>query len=148
MRRISTPLLVVLAFLSASATSLVLATGASASGPGTTYAPEAPVLDEVSGGPWNTSQGDANAGSPYPFSDLLPTFVPGGSETTLGGVSEPNVAVYPAATGAVPYPSGVAGTPGPRDGYCSSLGANPETGSPLAQPPGSSLPSSPAPWGG
>jgi hypothetical protein len=142
-RRISTPLLVVLAFLSASATSLILATGAGASGSGTTYAPEAPILDEVSGGPWNTSQGDANAGSPYQFSDLLPAFTPGGSETTLGGVSEPNVAVYPAATGAVPYPSGVAGTPGPLDGYCSSLGANPETGSPVAQPPGSSLPFSP-----
>ena len=32
-------------------------------------------------------------------------------ETTLGGVNEPNVAVYP-GTGTVPYPSGVAGTPG------------------------------------
>ncbi len=42
-----------------------------------------------------------------------------------------------------PYPSGVAGTPGPLDGYCSSLGANPETGSPVSQPAGTTLPLSP-----
>jgi hypothetical protein len=116
--------------------------GASAEGL-TTYTPETPVLDTISGGPWNTSQGDPSAASAYSSSDLLPTFAFGGSETTLGGVNEPNVAVYPAATGAVPYPSGVAGTPGPLDGYCSSLGANPETGSPVSQPAGSSLPFSP-----
>ncbi len=143
MRRISASLLALLACLGAGATSLVLASGASASGSGTVYTAETPVVDTVSGGPWNTSQGDANAGSPYPFSDLLPTFTPGGSETTLGGVSEPNVAVYPAASGSVPYPSGVAGTPGPLDGYCSSLGANPETGSPVSQPAGTPLPFSP-----
>ncbi len=109
----------------------------------TTYTPGTPVVDTVSGGPWNTSQGDPSAGSEYPSSDLLPTFSFGGPETTLGGVSEPNVAVYPAASGSVPYPSGVAGTPGPLDGYCSSLGANPETGSPVAQPAGSVLPFAP-----
>ena len=56
----------------------------------------------------------------------------------MGGVSEPNVAVYPtgSSTATVPYPSGVAGTPGPLDGYCSSLGPNPETGTPVAQPAG------------
>jgi hypothetical protein len=143
LRRISASLLVFLACLGTSATLLVLASGASASGSGTVYTAETPVVDTVSGGPWNTSQGDANAGSPYPFSNLLPTFTPGGSETTLGGVSEPNVAVYPAASGSVPYPSGVAGTPGPLDGYCSSLGANPETGPPVRQPAGTSLPFSP-----
>lgn len=63
--------------------------------------------------------------------------------TTLGGVEEPNLAVYPAASGSVPYPSGVAGTPGPLDGYCSSLGANPESGAPVSQPAESSLPMSP-----
>jgi len=43
----------------------------------------------------------------------------------------------------VPYPGGVVGTPGPLDGYCSGLGANPETGSPVSQPAGTSLPFSP-----
>lgn len=109
----------------------------------TTYTPSTPVVDTVSGGPWNTSQGDPSAGSSYASEDLLPSFAFGGAETTLGGVSEPNVAVYPAASGSVPYPSGVAGTPGPLDGYCSSLGANPETGSPVSQPEGSTLPMSP-----
>jgi len=110
---------------------------------GTTYSASSPVLDSVSGGPWNTSQGDPSAGSAYPGADLFPTYTPGGSLTMLGGVEEPNLAVYPAASGAVPYPSGVAGTPGPLDGYCSSLGANPETGAPVSQPAESTLPMSP-----
>src|SRR5581483_10553083 len=84
--------------------------------------------------PWNTSQGDSSAGPSYPFSSLLPTFTFNSTATTAGGF--PNVAVYPAASGATPYPSGVAGTPGPLDGYCSSLGANPETGTPVSQPSG------------
>ena len=42
-----------------------------------------------------------------------------------------------------PTPSGVAGTPGPLDGYCTSLGANPETGSPVSQPAGTTLPFAP-----
>lgn len=112
-------------------------------GAATTYVPGSPRLDSVTGGPWNTSQGDPSAGDAYPESDLLPTFSFGGPETLTGGVSEPNLAVYPAATGSTPYPSGVAGTPGPVDGYCSSLGPNPETGSPVSQPAGSSLPMSP-----
>jgi hypothetical protein len=129
--------------LGASATSLVLAAGASASAGSTTYAAGSPGVDTVSAGPWNTSQGDASAGSAYQGSDLLPTFTPGGSETLLGGVSEPNLAVYPAAAGATPYPTGVAGTPGPLPGYCASLGSNPETGAPVSQPAGSALPMSP-----
>ncbi len=130
---------------------LVMAPLAAASG--TTYTPETPVVDTIEGGPWNTSQGDPSQGSAYPSSDLLPTFSFGGPETTLGGVSEPNIAVYPGeqkviengkeVTKLIPYPSGVAGTPGPLDGYCSSLGANPEAGSPVSQPPGSTLPFSP-----
>jgi Bacterial Ig-like domain (group 3)/Putative Ig domain len=150
-RRVSALLFAVAALIGTIVTGLA-ASAAAASG-STTYAPETPVVDTVSGGPWNTSQGDAEAGSAYSSSDLLPTFAFGGSETALGGVSEPNVAIYPGEQKViesgkevpklVPYPSGVAGTPGPLDGYCSSLGANPETGSPLSQPIGSSLPFSP-----
>jgi hypothetical protein len=133
-RRITVGLLVTLV-------SLAVAGTASAR---TSYSPETPVVDEVSGGPWNTSQGDPSAGAAYPLSELLPTYTPGGSETTLGGLSEPNLAVYPSEKepAGVPYPSGVAGTPGPLDGYCESLGANPETGAPVAQPAGS-LPMAP-----
>ncbi len=115
---------------------------------GTSYTAGTPSVDTVSAGPWNTSQGDASAGSAYQEADLLPTFTPGGNETTLGGLSEPNLAVYPSATLpeketiTEPYPSGVAGTPGPLDGYCTSLGAYPETGAPVTQPAGS-LPFSP-----
>jgi hypothetical protein len=132
------PVLVILAGFAALVGQLSPASAAT-----TSYTPATPVVDTVSGGPWNTSQGDAGAGPAYPTPDLLPTFSFGGSETTTGGVSEPNVAVYPGATGSVPYPSGVAGTPGPLDGYCSGLGPNPETGSPVSQPPESSLPFSP-----
>ncbi len=75
--------------------------------------------------------------------DLFPTYASGGNTTTIGGVTEPNVAVYPAASGSTPYPSGVAGTPGPLDGYCSSLGANPETGTNVNQPANTNLPMAP-----
>jgi len=143
-RRLNALLFTTVVLLGAVASVLLSAATASAAEPvTTTYTPGAPVLDTISGGPWNTSQGDPSAGGEYPSSDLLPTFSFGGPETTLGGVSEPNLAVYPAATGSVPYPSGVAGTPGPLDGYCSSLGANPETGSPVSQPAGSVLPFAP-----
>ena len=151
MRRVSALLFTVAALVGTTVTGLSLsAPAASAS---TTYAPETPVVDTVSGGPWNSSQGDGEAGPEYSSADLLPTFAFGGSETALGGVSEPNVAVYPGEQKViengkevpklVPYPSGVAGTPGPLDGYCSSLGANPESGSPVSQPAGSSLPFAP-----
>jgi Bacterial Ig-like domain (group 3)/Putative Ig domain len=142
-RRTTASLLMTFAAACASAALLAVVGAASASA--TTYLPGTPVLDTVTGGPWNTSQGDAGAGEPYAFSDLLPTFTPGGSETTLGGVNEPNLAVYPSAEEpkVPPYPSGVAGTPGPLDGYCSSLGGNPETGTPVPQPAGTTLPMSP-----
>ena len=142
MRRISALLFTVVALIGTCATALALTAATAAAEGGTTYTPETPVVDTISEGPWNTSQGDPSAGATYSSADLLPSFAFGGSETTLGGVNEPNVAVYP-GTGAVPYPSGVAGTPGPLDGYCSSLGANPETGSPVSQPAGTSLPFSP-----
>jgi hypothetical protein len=141
-RRISALLFTVVAFIGTCATVLALTAPTAAAEGGTTYTPEAPVVDTISEGPWNTSQGDPSAGATYSSADLLPSFAFGGSETSLGGVNEPNVAVYP-GTGTVPYPSGVAGTPGPLDGYCSSLGANPETGSPVSQPAGASLPFSP-----
>lgn len=141
MRRI-TALLLALSALAATSAVALFTTASAVASEGTVYTPGAATLDTVSGGPWNASQGDSAAGEAYASADLLPTFSFGGSETTLGGVNEPNVAVYPSAAGAVPYPSGVAGTPGPLDGYCSSLGANPETGSPVSQPSGS-LPMSP-----
>jgi hypothetical protein len=143
LRRISASLSVFLACIGTSAMFLLLASGASAA-PGTSYTAEAPVVDTIEGGPWNTSQGNASA-SAYPFSDLLPEFTPGGPETTLGGVSEPNVAVYPGAEEpkAPPYPSGVAGTPGPLSGYCNKEESENETGSPVSQPAGTKLPFSP-----
>jgi hypothetical protein len=141
-RRVSALLFTVFVLAGTSVAALVAGASSAAAESVTSYTPETPTVDTVTGGPWNTSQGDPSAGEAYPLSDLLATFTPGGPETTLGGVSEPNVAVYP-GTGAVPYPSGVAGTPGPLDGYCSSLGANPETGTPVSQPAGTPLPFSP-----
>jgi hypothetical protein len=120
---------------------------------GTAYTAETPVVDTIEGGPWNTSQGDPSLGGEYPSSNLLPTFSFGGPETTLGGVSEPNLAVYPGeqkvlengkeVTKLIPYPSGVAGTPGPLSGYCSTEASENEQGSPVSQPAGSKLPFSP-----
>jgi hypothetical protein len=98
----------------------------------TTYTPGTPVLDGVSGGPWNTSQGNPADGSPYQSADLFPTYTPGGNTTS--SPTEPNLAVYPAATGLSPLPSGSVGTPGPLSGYCGSS-AN-ETGTPVGQPAG------------
>jgi hypothetical protein len=142
-RRPSNLLFVVLVLIGSCLSALLPSSAAFASGAGTIYSPDTPIVDTISGGPWNTSQGDPSAGAEYSSSLLLPTFTPGGSETVLGGTSEPNVAVYPTASGTTPYPSGVVGTPGPLDGYCASLGANPETGAPVSQPAGTSLPFSP-----
>jgi hypothetical protein len=144
-RRISALLFTAVVLVGTCVTSLALSATAVASEGGTTYTPQTPVVDAISGGPWNTSQGDPSAGSEYPISDLLPTFTFGGPETTLGGVSEPNVAVYPGEKepAGVPYPSGVAGTPGPLSGYCSKEESENETGSPVSQPAGTELPFSP-----
>jgi titin len=109
----------------------------------------APQLATIAGGgsglaPWNTSQGDSTPGTTaYPQSDLLPTFVPGGPTTTLGGVTEPNVAVN-SGSGSVPYASGVVGSPGPLENYCGA-GANSaeDAGTPSRQPAGTVLPMSP-----
>ena len=122
---------------------IALPASAAASGGNTSYSSSgSPAVDGVLNGPWNTSQGDGTAGTPYQSADLFPTYTPGGDTTTLGGVTEPNLAVYPGAS-SPPYPSGVAGTPGPLDGYCTSGGANPESGSEWNQPANSDLPMAP-----
>ncbi len=128
----------------------------SASLAATSYNAGSPSVDGVLNGPWNTSQGDPSA-TELPGSDLFPTYTPpclpqGGQSTSCssspyatstGGVFEPNLAVYPAASGSVPYPSGVAGTPGPLDAFCTSGGPNPESGGESAQPANTKLPMAP-----
>ncbi len=114
-----------------------------------------PVVDTVSGtaanpAPWTLSQGDPTVGSPYNRS--LPTFSFGGSPVaTIGGVSYPNLSVYPGSgtdvagstANPAPYDTGFAGTPGPLSGYCTSGGPNPETGAVSREPAGAVLPMSP-----
>ncbi|HSZ28542.1 MAG TPA: hypothetical protein VK784_02145, partial [Pseudonocardiaceae bacterium] len=105
-----------------------------------------PQLDGVLDGPWTTSQGDPTEGTPYSPGLLLPSYTPGGATTTVGGVTEPNLAVYPGAnagSGTPPYASGTAGTPGPVPGYCSSGGPNPESGPVNREPTNEILPMSP-----
>ena len=124
---------------------------ASAAGNGITYTAGTPTLDQVSGNettqaPWTLSQGDPTEGNSYTSQSpgtLFPAYTPGGATTTVGGVTEPNLAVYPAASGDVPYASGTVGTPGPVPGYCSSDGPAPETGTVNRQPSGTTLPMSP-----
>ena len=138
LRRSLTRLILAMATVAAPLT--VGAVAAQASG-NMTYTPETPGVDTVANGPWTLSQGDPNSGAPY--NDSLPTYTPGGTPTQSGGY--PNLAVYPAAGSPVgtPYASGVAGTPGPVDAYCSSGGASPESGTQAAEPVGSTLPMSP-----
>jgi hypothetical protein len=132
------------------AVTLATAAGASpAPRPGTAAAPYSagqPAVDGVVNGPWTTSQGDPTEGAAYSPSLLLPTYTPGGATTSVGGVTEPNLAVYPGAnsgSGVPPYASGVAGTPGPVPGYCASGGPNPESGPVNREPAGELLPMSP-----
>ena len=104
--------------------------------------PPSPVADRASprGTPHRATRPRHAA---YPQSDLLPTFVPGGPTTTLGGVTEPNVAVN-SGSGSVPYASGVVGSPGPLEDYCGP-GSNSaeDAGTPSRQPSGTTLPMSP-----
>jgi hypothetical protein len=124
----------------AAAAGLALASPAGASSQ-TGFRAGTPVLDRVTGGPWTLGQGDPTVGGPYDRS--LPTFATGGSPTlTTGGVSFPNLAVYPGAT-PPPFASGFTGTPGPLPGYCSSGGPNPETGTRVPEPAGAILPMQP-----
>jgi hypothetical protein len=106
----------------------------------------ATITNGSTAAPWNEAQGDTS-GTPYPQSDLLPSFLPGGP--TAGTPAEPNVAVYPGSgsgtAGVAPYPSGVVGTPGPLDDYCGTGNTLAEaTGSPVRQPAGTTLPLAPA----
>ncbi len=55
MRRLSVLLFAVFALAGTGATVLVVSSAALASGGGTTYAPETPVIDTIAGGPWSTS---------------------------------------------------------------------------------------------
>jgi len=90
-----------------------------------TYRVGTPQVDEISGGPWTLSQGDASIGS---------------GTITVNGVTYPNVAVDPAGAGAVPAQSGVSGTPGPLTGYCSQdNGTGPAGGTVLREPAGAEL---------
>jgi hypothetical protein len=147
---------------------LVLAVSAGPAGATTTYSPtDTPVVASITNGasaaPWNEYQGDS-ASTAYPYSDLFPTFLPGGPTTGTGSASsptEPNVAVFPSATsgtdigtgagqtGEPPYPTGTIGTPGTLDDYCGSgtaaqeAAASSTTGTPVRQPAGTTLPLGP-----
>ena len=112
----------------------------------TTYSPGTPAVDGVLNGPWNNSQGDPANGSSYLSAGgtLFPTYTPGGATTSVGGVTEPNLAVYPgASTTNPPYPSGYVGTPGPVDGYCDSTNGAPGAGSMNNEPTNTKLPMAP-----
>ncbi len=100
--------------------------------------------------PWNEYQGDPAFGqyTSNGVGTLYPTYTPGGVTTNTGGVTEPNIAVYPGATsgtdGNVPYPAGTVGTPGTLDGYCGTGAQAEETSaSPVRQPAGTTLPLAP-----
>ncbi len=72
----------------------------------------APIVDQITGGPWSLTEGSVNA--VYP-------------------AASPSAATSPPYS---PYASGVAGTPGPLPNYCGASGAAPETGSINGQPAG------------
>lgn len=131
-----------------------------------TYTAASPSVDAVYGSstnpaPWNLTQGDLALNGGDLYGSFLPTFNFGGSNPTVsvpaysnGTTSTPagtypNYSVYPGAStnnnlsGSFPYATGYAGDPGPVDGYCSSGGPNPETGTVVNQPAGAQLPMSP-----
>jgi Bacterial Ig-like domain (group 3) len=121
----------------------------------TTYSAGTPTVSTITNGtsaaPWNESQGDPDFSSysTQPPGTLLPTYTPGGATENTGGVTEPNLAVYPASDsgtdGNFPYPSGTVGTPGPLTGYCGTgNNANASLGSPARQPAETTLPFAPA----
>ena len=160
MRRVRALLMVITALAGASTISVLPTVAldtsrAVASTGGVTYTPGNPSLATITNGttaaPWNEYQGDP--ASPLYASNgtgtVLPTYTPGGVTNTTGGVTEPNLAVFPAANsgtdGVAPYPAGTVGTPGTLDGYCGT-GANATAalGTPSSQPANTTLPLAPA----
>ncbi len=169
------PLVVLMVTALVTLVAIVLPSLASAASTATTPFIEAPGtapnVDTIADGtsvaaPYNLSQGittfNSVAISPYPSSDLLPTFSFAGQTssatpvTTAATTAEPNVAVYPAQTGNEPFTSGFAGSPGPLSGYCgtsysdtwdtsatATAGNLNETATPVEQPVGTSLPFAP-----
>ncbi len=105
------------------------------------------ITNGTSAAPWNTSQGDPdfpNYASQSPGT-LTPVYTPGGATENVGGVTEPNLAVYPSSSsgtdGDFPYPSGTVGTPGPLTGYCGTgNNTTASSGSPTRQPASTTLP--------
>lgn len=161
MRRIFTLMLALSALVGAGATSVALDLSAAAGSPSSSgavaYSVGTPSLASIADGttaaPWNEYQGDPGSPSYSSVSPgtVLPTYTPGGAVTTTGGVSEPNIAVYPGAStgtanGAVPYAAGVVGTPGTLDGYCGTGSDTTEASSTTLarQPSGTTLPLAPA----
>jgi hypothetical protein len=157
MRRRTNPLTTVAAL----AVPLAFAGGAPASTV-PTYTAATPSLDTVFGtsanpAPWTLTQGDTALNGGNLYSAFSPSFSFGASNATVPltpstdapDSTAPNYAVYPGASttdnlsGSYPYATGYAGDPGPVDGYCSSGGANPETGSVENEPVGAQLPLSP-----
>ncbi len=67
MRRLSVVVLAALV-LAGTAASVLFASAAAAAAEGTVYTANAPTVDGISEGPWNSSQGDPSAGSAYPSS--------------------------------------------------------------------------------
>src|SRR5271168_4501053 len=107
--------------VAATTLTLTLSVGSASSvaSTGPAYSAATPVLDTVTGttsnpAPWTLSQGDPSAS---PYSPSLPTFSFGGSPlVTFGGLTTPNLSVYPgsvtdvagSATNAAPYLTGFA----------------------------------------
>ena len=99
MRRISALLFTFVALVGTCATGPRPVRHRCAAEGGTTYTAETPSWTRSPKDPGTPRRATLRPGARTRAADLLPSFAFGGSETTLGGVSEPNVAVYPAATG-------------------------------------------------
>ena len=135
----------------------------------TAYTPSTPTLATLSNpttctaqstatcAPWNEYQGDTGtaAYSSNGVGTVLPTYTPGGVETTTdngvsgASVTVPNLSVSPSASsgtdGVAPYPSGTVGTPGPLDGYCGSGDQPTESSQSVSrQTPDTTLPLAPS----
>ncbi len=117
---------------------VVLAGGAAATiGGGTAYSPGTAQVDGIVNGPWNTSQGDGTDAA-FPTANLFP-YTPTSTSTP------PNLALYAGAgaSPSAPYPSGVAGAPGPLAGYCTPGFPSNGTSTVQSEPTGIDLPFAP-----